>query len=202
MCCLVTGLDQFFFLHFSLVYQVFIFISLRLEKSSILSTLYMRICSFFTFYFFFYSLDIPPLSSLLPSSWRYAWTTFYYWSSCMYGSAFSLMGISQISASSTYCFFAYNSYNKRLTQTLFLNFKLACLTFPTICFESSLIFTYQKLSLYFHWARFLLFLPPASFQTPRLKTWGSSLSPYSPLLFYIHTSSKSQYIWLMTFFFF
>ena len=52
----------------------------------------------------------------------------------------------------------------RVLQTLFLNFKPACLTFPTVCFESSLISTNQKLNCCFYFTCFLFSLPLAFFK--------------------------------------
>ena len=75
-----------------------------------------------------------------------------------------LIGILSIFTLTTYCFYAYNHQNHECFRTLFLNFKPACLTFPTVCFESSLISINQKLNCCFYFTCFLFSLPLAFFK--------------------------------------
>ena len=50
----------------------------------------------------------------------------------------------------------------RVVQTLFLNFKPVCLSFQTVCFESSVISTDQKLNCCFYFTFPLLFATAAA----------------------------------------
>lgn len=168
VCCLATLIMiRFFFPHFVLVYQLFIFIFLRLEytnKSSILSTWEYGVSSPFSCFLF--TLDILPFLCLLLhslfTSWMYGWPTFHYWPHDMYSSANSLAWEFHPFPHPHY-FCAYNSHIYRTDWSRpGFQFQVACLKF-----SNSLLWKLHNINIsktecvVFNFTHFFFLLPPA-----------------------------------------